>query len=98
MAKKIVLVDEFNQDVHPETTWSQVLDKPAIQSPLSSANAGNNITITIVNDVPVINAADSTTDYEDLINRPIINGAVLEGIHQYVEVINDLIEVKDSGG
>ena len=57
---------------------------PTKQDLLSSANAGQNVTITIVGGVPKINATGGgggggTTDYNALSNRPYINSVLLEG-------------------
>lgn len=100
MAKYIVLTDENDQELHPETSWAYILGKPNLQLKLAAINAGNNITITYdTNGNPVINASDAgTIDYEELVNRPVINGSVLTGTHKYVEILDDSIDTKDSIG
>ena len=88
MANKFIqLKDPQGNLLFPRTDWSIVLNKPEIptmalvnskQDQLTSANAGDNITITSVGGVLKINAA-SVTDYTALSNKPSINGVTLTG-------------------
>jgi len=83
----ILLKDAEGNSLYPQTKWELVLNKPSFatgtdlsqkQDKLSAINSGSGITITTENGVLKISAVNAS-NYTALLNKPTLNGVVIDG-------------------
>lgn len=98
MSIRYIELTDLNDNVlYPRTHWNAIVDKPNVatieqlalkQDILTSANAGTNVTITSEGGVIKINATGTggATSYNDLTDKPSINGTTLQGALSLAEL------------